>query len=304
MKLLYILSAILMAGISASAQAPADTIVANVRVDSVMVTQANDKVTISLMGIDGNADQNITYDQHLEKNRVTKTTQGRNVKNFWDDCDEAIEVVKLRSSNGKWDAIIGGLGFGFNTALGKPAAMQTQMMKSWDIQWLYVIGARYHIGKTRNSINFGLGLDWRNYKSTLGTRFIQDENGRVAIDQFPEGVDPEFSRIKIFSLTVPVLYKQTLPINFPHNGKMWLAFGPVVNFNTHASIRTQWEGDDERTMQQSANISGRRKVTVDGLAIIGINSWLGVYFRYSPMKQLESGSPQFSSFTTGLTFGF
>lgn len=294
-----------MAGFSAQAYTPTDTIVANVHVDSVMVTHADNKVTVSLKGIDGNPDQTITYDQPLEKNRVTKTTQSRSVKTFWDDCDDAIEVVKLRSSNGKWDAIIGGLGFGFNTALGKPAEMQTQMMKSWDIQWLYVIGARYHIGKTRNSINFGLGLDWRNYKSTLGTWFVHGANGGIDIVQpSSDGIQPDFSRIKIFSLTIPVLYKQTLPFNFPHNGRMWLAFGPIVNFNTHASIRTKWEGEDERTMQQSTNFSGRRKVTVDGLAIIGINSWLGIYFRYSPMKQLKDGSPQFSSFTTGLTFGF
>lgn len=298
------MAAMAMAAISAKAAMPTDTIVANVPVDSVMVTHHGDKVTISLMGINGDPNQSISYDQTLEKNRVTRTTQGKGIKSLKDEWDDCIEVVKLSSRSEKWDAIIGGLGFGFNTALGKPAEMQTQMAKSWDIQWLYVIGVRYRFGRTRNSLNFGLGLDWRNYKSTLGSWFTKSADGAVAISQFPEDINPTFSRIKIFSLTIPVLYKQGLPFAFPHNGKMWLAFGPVVNFNTHASLRSKWTTADDRTIQQSTNISSRRKVTVDGLAIIGINSWLGVYFRYSPMKQLEKGSPQFSSFTTGLTFGF
>lgn len=304
MKALYILPILFAAAFSAAGQAPADTLASNVKVDSVMVIHTDAGVKISLFGVGGNPDKNISYTQPLEKNRVTKTYQkGNRGSDLYDDCKEAYNMVRHSSRGHHWDAIIGGIGFGFNTALGKPAAMETQMTKSWDIQWLYMLGARYRFGNTSNSINFGLGLDWRNYKSTIGARMVRLDD-RVSTDAYPEGVEPAFSRIKIFSLTVPVLYKQSLPWHFPHNGKMWLALGAVVNFNTHSSVKTGWTAADGRDVEQSHDHAFQRRITCDGLAIVGLNSWLGVYVRYTPMKQLREPSLQFSSLTTGLTLAF
>ncbi len=57
---------------------------------------------------------------------------------------------------------------------------------------------------------------------------------------FTASMSPDFSRIKVFSLTANLGYTHEFDEDF------WIGFGPVVNFNVYGSILTEYSmyGDD------------------------------------------------------------
>ncbi|MCC8114640.1 MAG: hypothetical protein LIP03_11770 [Bacteroidales bacterium] len=308
MKTLIISIALAVAAITAMAQEKSDsTTHVFTSAEKVTVVEGDKGVTITVWGADSTC---TTYTQPYSADRVVKK-QRRSSGSTWIDRHLGIEENKegdkyilAKKGQSNWDAIIGGIGLGFNLALDAPDQMDTQMGRSWDISWLYMLGAEYTLPGTRNKLTFGLGLDWRNYKMQGLTCFQIEADGTVGFGTYPEGVIPKFSRLKIFSLTIPVLYRQHIPLRFPHNRWMSIAFGPQLNFNTHASMKTAWTDAQGNEVTQTSNSVHQRRVTVDALGIVFLNSWLGVYVRYAPMKQFKGNAPQFSSLTTGLTIGF
>lgn len=67
-------------------------------------------------------------------------------------------------------------------------------------------------------------------------RFIK-EGSNLVLGSYPEGADIQFSRIKIFSWSVPMMIS--------HKFKNGLGFdlGAIINFNTHASLKTRYKLD-------------------------------------------------------------
>jgi hypothetical protein len=111
---------------------------------------------------------------------------------------------------------------------------------------------------------------------------------------YPEGADIQFSRLKVFSWTLPLLYTHKF------SRKLSFKVGPMVNFNTHASLKTCYKLNGEKIKQTDNNIHQSR-VTVDLLAVFRVSA-IGVYVKYSPFKVLNSDfGPDFSGLSTGLT---
>ena len=139
----------------------------------------------------------------------------------------------------------------------------------------------------------GFGMTWRNYRMTGRTRFIKDGD-KLVLGAYPEGSDIKFSRLKVFSLTVPFMINQSL------GRKVVFSVGPVVNFNTHASLKTRYTLNGEKVKEKNNNIHQNR-MTVDLMAKLRFNS-LGVYAKYSPSDMLNTDfGPKFRSFSTGIT---
>ena len=79
--------------------------------------------------------------------------------------------------------------------------------------------------------------------------------------------------------------------------------GPVVNFNVHASVLTQYKMGNEKLKFSHTGIH-QVPVTVD---IMGGIKWkfIGAYVRYSPCHVLqERYATSFAPFTTGIIMGF
>jgi hypothetical protein len=142
----------------------------------------------------------------------------------------------------------------------------------------------------------GVGIDWRNFRLHNDVRFHQ-EGDNLSIIPYPDGAKPKSSRVKVFSLTVPVLLRQRL------FSTVDIFAGPVVNFNLHASVETIYTLNGEK-VKESSNKIHPVPVTVD---ILGGIKWkfIGAYVRYSPCHVLqESYAPAFTHFTTGIIMGF
>ena len=207
--------------------------------------------------------------------------------------DEYIQVdwYPLCSESVGWNIYTGGFVIGWNNASG----IDVNMGRSVDIGWLNVIGTKF---KTRwgQRITLGVGIDWRNYRLNSDQRFV-DDGDMLGIDAYPEGATSRLSRVKVFSLTMPLTIRQRL------FSTVDIFAGPVVNFNVHASVLTQYKVGEEKIKVSHTGIHPV-PVTVD---ILGGVKWkfIGAYVRYSPCNVLqERYAPAFTPFTTGIIMGF
>lgn len=146
------------------------------------------------------------------------------------------------------------------------------------------------------ALKLGFGVDWRNYRMKGHTRFIK-EGSTITTGNYPEGADIEFSRLKVFSITLDLMLQQRL------FGNVYLSAGPVVNFNTHGSLKTRYkigEGEEREKVKETSNNIHQKAVTVDLKAELKIKP-LAFYFKYSPMNTLDTNyAPKFRSMSAGL----
>ncbi len=196
-----------------------------------------------------------------------------------------------------WEMISGGLSLGFCSAPGASSSAGVEMAKSFEISWLEILGVRA-TNRHGNSFSLGIGIDWRNYRTTLGNRF-NVVDGQVGVTPYPEGVEPRMSRIKVFSVQFPLLYRQQLPFGFTKE-RFALKFGPIFNLNTHASVLASWR-DGQTSSKYDINGINIRPFTIDLFASLHLWEWGGIYARYSPYKALTgNNSLNFDQFSTGL----
>lgn len=201
-------------------------------------------------------------------------------------------------SSVKWNLTCGGLGFGFCSALSAPSAAGIEMGKSFEVSWFHII-ALEATNRFGNAFSFGIGLDWRNYRTTLGGGFMVND-GHVDLMANPEE-DVRLSRIKICSLQFPLLYTQNLPFGITKSS-MAISFGPIFNFNTHASVLTSWR-DSAAMSEYKAEGINVRKFTIDLFASVSFCKGFRVYARYSPYNTLTGNYPMnFQSLSTGVLF--
>ena len=133
----------------------------------------------------------------------------------------------------------------------------------------------------------GIGFGWRNYRTTTGMRLVQGDGGAISYTPFADDMTPKYSRLKVFSLSVPVFY--TFRFSLPRIKHLGLQFGPIVNFNTHASIENRWQ----------------RRLSVDLYAALRFCDAVGIYVRYSPQSVLlHSPAVDFKPLSTGFVVGF
>lgn len=263
-----------------------DTVLSVSNASKVTVTESPAGVTVRIDGTDDDPGYQSTFTRAYSSESTVKSTQ---------HITHTINYTNNQSPY-HWDVISGGWGIGFAGTTG--GAIPAAMGKSFEFQWLYMIGARYNLPHA--NLSFGLGLDWRNYKiSVSGSRFIRSETGGVATAPYPDGVISRGSQIKIASLTLPVIWEQTLPVSlFGHH--LQLAGGAILNWNYHGSIMSKWlDGDSNETEESSTSI-GQHRFSVDLIGMMRVCSWAGFYFKYSPMTVLDSRSTGFNPFSTGI----
>ncbi len=113
------------------------------------------------------------------------------------------------------------------------------------------------------------------------SKFVKLDDGTITEEALPAGYDNDFSRIKVFSLTIPVMWKyRTKQVTF--------GLGPVFNINTYASIKNRyWDADGEKHKQIFKKIH-QRPITVDIMAEVSFHNWFSIYGKFSPMTILNS----------------
>jgi hypothetical protein len=151
-------------------------------------------------------------------------------------------------------------------------------------------------------ITTGLGLNWRNYHLDNNTH-LKEENDVVGVYDAPIGTTYNFSRLRVFSITIPVLLEFQHKLGTKH--EFFISAGIVGGVNTSSTYRikyTEPDGDKEnRVESKGLNIA---PLTLDYMAQIGYGSW-SVFAKYSPFDLFQSQKgPKVKAVSLGATLNF
>lgn len=257
-------------------------------ISNVIVKETNSQIFISYIDSEGN-NKNYAFTFTDPENRAQSSYIGKR----WSDF--AINLAK--SGKVTWNAMSMGLSLGWVTATKPAPDFGNSMGRSVELSWLMIAGVQMNYRSF--SIATGLGVDWRNFVTKGDRYFFKNPDGKISLENYAPEMTGRRSRIKVFSLQLPVLAS----VNFGPKKRWGITAGPIVNFNTSGSIKTQYKIADEAYSVKTTNI-GQRPVTLDAYFAIHYNGF-GLYARYSPMHMLKSSTDlDFGAFSTGIALIF
>lgn len=204
-----------------------------------------------------------------------------------------VDWYPLLTDSVGWNITSGGIAFGFVDGISSDA--EVKMGKSYEISWLNVVGAKFNTGHGQR-ISVGLGIDWKNYCLAQSARFGVGDNG-VSLEDYPSGAVSRKSRLKVFALELPVIFRQRI------GSRVDMFLGEITNFNLHASVLTAYRTAEEKVKETYDKGLHQSPVTFDVLAGVNYRK-LGVYVRYSPCRVLKEGyGPKIRTLSVGLVLG-
>lgn len=232
--------------------------------------------------------------QLIDSNYVSTETYN---KSLWDLMPFGKKKDCEKRGNMQF-ALIASFSVGFTTAVGAADGVNIPVGPSWEFMW-DIAQIQVRPWKERNHYFYtGFGLDWRNYRMTDQNRFVEQPDGQIVTTPYPQGSNPDFSRIKVLSLTVPFTYGF-----FPFKKGLFRGFeiGPVLNFNVYSSIKTRYSIDGEKQKDITKGLH-RNPVTVDLMVKLQMK-YFNIYAKYSPCNVLDTAyGPKFRSVSFGVGF--
>ncbi len=307
-RLLFVATA-LLATTTAFATTQSDTLTVK-NPSEVMVINNDCRFVITIQGKDGNPDFSYRQIVPLAKDVPTLINETDTEWNFkmpffsssksqTSKSDDGNVVKKHRWENAAPQLNIGlGLfGIGYVASLNTPQGMHTEMFDSYEF-----LGPRlmfmYQPRMSRFSYGIGVGTNWKNFRMTDEVRFEREPNGNTILTSYPDDVHKDFSRIKVFSWTIPFEVKYYL------TDQVSLSASSIVNFNTYASLKTRYSTSEGHSVKDLDKHLHQNPVTVDFMGHVKYGAF-GLYVKYSPCNVFESGKgPKFQSWSTGITFAW
>ena len=262
-----------------------DTLVVN-KADKVTVITGDSVQKVIISGKEN--DPEYRYENVF---RLADSGLERNVSVNGEQLNLTFPIPKKGGKETSENDISARFGIGWCNAINSPADMDVSMGSSWEIFFTIPMWD-YTPNNGRSTFSAGLGFDWRNWRMSDDKRFVKDD-GNVVITDYPFGANPKFSRIKVFSLQVPLNYTFNIGKGFSVGG------GPVLNFNTYSSIKTRYYVDGEKVKDVDKN-ARVNPITVDIMGYV-MTPALNFYVKYSPCNLLKSDhGPKFQTISVGL----
>ena len=290
MKKLMISMALAALTATAGAQENDTIVIHNPKKVTIVTGDSLQRIIVS--GKEG--DDKFTYQNTIrlvDSNYVSTTRIGRD---RWELIPSVKVGKKKDDTEGRTydNAISAHFGIGFTAPTKADARTDFSTFKSWEIFATIAQWDHYFERRHRNSVSLGFGIDWKNYRMTGDTRFVKAPDGNVVLEKYPLQVSPDFSRIKVFSLTANLGFTHSYDKDF------WIGFGPVVNFNVYGSILTEYSmyGDDIKRKEKDIR---QRPITIDWMLRLGIMG-VPLYLKYSGDNVLKDGGVKFRSLSFGL----
>ncbi len=258
--------------------------------DRVIITETGGNMKVRVEGREGNANFLLERTHKSDGSIVERETDNTNFIN--------VPFIKKKRSNSSviTEGHLPTFMVGLTSALGQPDGMDVSMGASWEFGFypVYVHGPR--LGRHVRLFS-GLGVDWRNWRMTGKTRFLK-QDGDVVLAPYPESAEPDFSRIKVFSIGVPLL-AEWRPNNASTYSFYWNG-GVLINVNTYGSLKTRYRLPEEGKQKEFTKRVHHVPLTADLFTSMGIND-VGIYLRWSPCHVLqEAYAPAFTSLSVGL----
>lgn len=289
MKRICLILALFAAALTAPAALPTavgDTIVDVEGARRVVLTGRGDSLLVDISGSGHNADYRFRYV------KTTADSAAADVERRGARWDFVTPFEKNRSHADR-EINIGGMGFGFVTPLGAPEGMHVDMRSSFEI-FFEPLNVSLFTRNRRHVFSVGVGFDWRNFRLDGDRRFAKDAWDNLVVGPYPEGAAADYSRIKLFSLTLPFRYR------YYFTKDLSLGLAVIMSSNSYASIETRYKQDGLRMREFDKHIH-QKKVTADFMLDLAWRGW-GVYVKASPCRVLETAlGPDFRSLSVGFS---
>lgn len=291
-KNILLTAVLLTSGLTATATETGDTVLNKTDVKEVVLTDADSVVSLTVKGTKDDPGYTFHYEKRMSADAVSKIDE-HSIFGF------DLFFSKKRAKNRRLledELRTGGLSYGFVTAIGAPEGLDIDMGSSYEISWeLFNVYKASRCG--HHAVSAGLGLTWRNFRLDGRQRFVKTLDG-ISLDDYPDGADIDFSRIKVFSLMVPVSY------NYMPARHWLLRFSVIPCFNTYASIKTRYRNAEGQKVKDMAKHIHQSPVTVD-FRVDARWHGVGLYAKYSPCRVIRSDfGPKFTPFSTGVSLFF
>lgn len=280
----------------------------------VTITNNNNVVKVYVKGKEGNSNWRYSLERNVSHNGNGAYTISQGQGN-WDFNIPFIGNNKRKKSNNKNSYsdsqykratfsfnVLSDLQFGIGLvgATGQADGMDVDMSNAGFELFLNNLFNWEYCPTKNTSLSLGFGVDWRNYRMKGNTRFIKQGN-EIVLGGYPEGANIDFSRLKVFSMTLELMLKQRL------FGNVHLGAGGVVNFNTHGSLKTRYtvgSGKEKEGFKETTNNIHQKAVTFDLKGQLSIKP-IAFYIKYSPMNVLDTEfGPEFHSISAGALIQF
>lgn len=289
MKTLIVLVMGILAGsMGCMAQTSQDTTIVVNNAHKVTIEKTQRSLAVKVEGSAENPSYFYSHQMEVDTTASVITTE----KNA--DWDFTIPFVGKKKKSRKYFITrdITSISIGMVNAVKGSDPLNIDMGASYEVSVDNVVRAFYNLAPS-TSVSIGAGVRWRNYRMTGNTRFVKEGNNLV-LDNYPEGADVKFSRLKTFSISVPVMFNQAI------NHHVAISLGTVINVNTYGSLKTRYTLGDEKMVEKSKNIHQNR-TTVDFTAILRFKQ-IGIYAKYSPSNVLNTEfGPKFNSYSAGIS---
>lgn len=306
MRFLLSLIIILLSVGEASAQTETtDTLIDIEKKSKVVITETRSGVTIKVTGNENGkpfmSEVTTNFGLTSQVNTRQNTLSHRVRKLFSKDIDSSSSfsfdterLVKF----GSWSMFLNGVCLGLTNSSGQGNPGGLQWSKSIEICWMNAFGLKYQFTPDL-SMSFGLGFDWRNYKTTLCNQFINvTEKGGLEWAFTGDDRIIRMSRLKTFAVQFPLLINSRI-----RNTSTNVKFGPILNVNTYSSVKTKYYDEVGSRKTDFRKGLDMKKATFDLFGAISYGNCFGVYVRYSPIKIMNGGDLNFSPLTLGFTIG-
>lgn len=255
--------------------------------DRVTLTQSDNRLTIDIEGEEGNPEFRYTREVHISPSEAVVTKERSS------NWDFNIPFRKQKTSTRRRynEFVIKDFKLGLSKVMNASNNLNADMASSWEIT-TPSLGWAYYPWYSQTSFSIGIACSWRNYRMTGKNRFVKKGN-ELHIEPYPKEADIQFSRIKVFSWSVPLMFSHEF------KNKLGFSLGTIVNFNTYASLKTRYKLHGEKHKDIDKNIH-QTPVTVDFQASVSCKS-VGIYVKYSPCNILDTSyGPKFSALSAGI----
>ena len=266
MKKLLFSAALLLASIGMQAETVGDTLVIK-DVDKVTIVTNDTVQHLKLRGADFSS--KFKYDQRIA---ISSPEAVRREFSSMKDFNKIKLTKNKKDKKGAWD-MSAHFNVGYNTMTGTPSGYSFKVWPSWEIG--LALTADYYPYGPKNSWSIGLGVDWRNYRSSSSKRWKKTDTREMVVEDYPTNYSDRTTSLYTFSLQIPILYTHT----FDADGNWQLTLGAFVSFNTGAHATNSYTDDIDNTeYDQHIYKIGQRPVTIDFFV-----SFSNLYLKYCPM---------------------
>ena len=279
---------------SVSIEGP-DTLINIPSPSKLVITENENGMKVTVSGNENDEAFSVSAFTEYTPDASVKTSKISDNEKYFPHCIGILIAFGERKS--KFNLIGTGVSIGLINPVNQYPEGGLQWSKSFEISWLMCCGLQYSFSNS-SSLSFGLGFDWRNYKITTSDKcLVTNEYNGLEWGKYPEGIRGKYSRLKTFSLQLPLLFSYKIP-----KSSLYFKCGPIFDFNTYASVLTAYEDKLGNNSESFTKSVSPKRFTIDIFGSLSLRNTIGVYVRYSPMKVMDSYiTLNFQPFSTGIT---